>query len=188
MYSVVADISIRSHSMNSKIDTIAQEATKRLTQLEEELQQKSEIITALQLKLEAHYNSSIDAVVQINFDGIIIGWNHQAEKIFGWPATEALGQKIEDTIIPERYRKAHIKGLQHFLRTGEGSVFDTIVETHAIDRDGLEFPVELSISLIDTLGVQELNAYIRNITERKLVHENLEQRVEERTREERCQL
>lgn len=181
--SVLAGISIRPHSMNSKIDIVAQETTKKLTQLEEELRQKSEIITALQLKLETYFNSSIDAVVQINFDGIIIGWNQQAEKTFGWPATEALGQKLEDTIIPERYRKAHIKGLKNFLRTGEGSVIDTIVEIYAIGRDGLEFPVELSISLIDTPGVQEFNAYIRNITERKLIHENLEQRVEARTRE-----
>ena len=56
----------------------------RLKAIEADLRQKKEIILAQHTKLEAFFDSSIDAVVQMDFDGHITGWNHQAEKIFGW--------------------------------------------------------------------------------------------------------
>ena len=139
----------------------------KLKALEADLRQKKEIILAQHNKLEAFFESSIDAVVQMDFDGYITGWNQQAEKIFGWSAEEILDQTIEQTIIPERYRDAHNKGIEKFLKTGETSVLNTLIEIHALHRDGYEFPVELSVSVIDSADLQEFNAYIRDISERK---------------------
>jgi len=139
----------------------------KLKALEADLRQKKEIILAQHNKLEAFFESSIDAVVQMDFDGYITGWNQQAEKIFGWSAEEILDQTIEQTIIPERYRDAHNKGMKKFLKTGETSVLNTLIEIHALHRDGHEFPVELSVSVIDSADLQEFNAYIRDISERK---------------------
>jgi diguanylate cyclase (GGDEF)-like protein/PAS domain S-box-containing protein len=140
---------------------------KRLKALEIDLRQKKEIILAQHTKLEAFFESSIDAVVQMDFDGHITGWNHRAEKIFGWSADDILDQTIEDTIIPQRYREAHRNGVQRYLDTGEGSLMNNLIEIHALHRDGHEFPVELSISVIDTPDLQEFNAYIRDISKRK---------------------
>jgi diguanylate cyclase (GGDEF)-like protein/PAS domain S-box-containing protein len=140
---------------------------KKLKALEADLRQKKEIILAQHNKLEAFFESSIDAVVQMDFDGYITGWNQQAEKIFGWSAEEILDQTIEQTIIPERYRDAHNKGMKKFLKTGETSVMNTLIEIHALHRDGYEFPVEISVSVIDSADLQEFNAYIRDISERK---------------------
>jgi len=139
----------------------------KLKALEADLRQKKEIILAQHNKLEAFFESSIDAVVQMDFDGYITGWNQQAEKIFGWSAEEILDQTIEQTIIPERYRDAHNKGMKKFLKTGETSVLNTLIEIHALHRDGYEFPVEISVSVIDSADLQEFNAYIRDISERK---------------------
>ena len=139
----------------------------KLKALEADLRQKKEIILAQHNKLEAFFESSIDAVVQMDFDGYITGWNQQAEKIFGWSAEEILDQTIEQTIIPERYRDAHNKGMKKFLKTGETSVMNTLIEIHALHRDGYEFPVEISVSVIDSADLQEFNAYIRDISERK---------------------
>ncbi len=139
----------------------------KLAALEADLRQKKEIILAQHTKLEAFFDSSIDAVVQMDFDGYITGWNHQAEKIFGWSAEEILEQTIEQTIIPERYREAHRNGMQRYLESGESSVMNSLIEIHALHRDGHEFPVELSISVIDSTDLQEFNAYIRDISERK---------------------
>ncbi len=139
----------------------------RLKALEVDLRQKKEIILAQHTKLEAFFESSIDAVVQMDFDGHITGWNQQAEKIFGWSAEEILDRTIAETIIPERYRDAHNKGMKKYLRTGKSSVLNTLIEIHALHRDGYEFPVELSISVIDSKDLQEFNAYIRDISERK---------------------
>lgn len=139
----------------------------RLKALETDLRQKKEIILAQHIKLEAFFESSIDAVVQMDFDGHITGWNHQAEKIFGWSADEILDQTIENTIVPQRYRAAHRSGIQRYLKTGEVSVMNSLIEIHAMHRDGHEFPAELSVSVIDTPDLQEFNAYIRDISERK---------------------
>ena len=139
----------------------------RVKALEVDLRQKREIILAQHNKLEAFFDSSIDAVVQMDFDGYITGWNHQAEKIFGWRAEEILEQTIEQTIIPERYRDAHKKGMKRFLETGKTTVMNSLIEIHAMHRDGHEFPVELSVSVIDSADLQEFNAYIRDISERK---------------------
>jgi len=139
----------------------------RLKALETDLRQKKEIILAQHIKLEAFFESSIDAVVQMDFDGHITGWNHQAEKIFGWSADEILDQTIDQTIVPQRYREAHRGGVQRFLKTGEVSLMNSLIEIHALHRDGHEFPVELSISVIDTPDLQEFNAYIRDISKRK---------------------
>ena len=103
----------------------------------------------------------------MDFDGYITGWNHQAEKIFGWSAEEILEQTIEKTIIPERYREAHRHGMQRYLECGESSVMNSLVEIYAVHRDGHEFPVELSISVINSTDLQEFNAYIRDISQRK---------------------
>jgi PAS domain-containing protein len=56
----------------------------KVAALKADLRQKRHIILAQHTKLEAFFDSSIDAVVQMDFDGYITGWNHQAEKIFGW--------------------------------------------------------------------------------------------------------
>ena len=139
----------------------------KLKAIEADLRQKKEIILAQHTKLEAFFDSSIDAVVQMDFDGHITGWNHQAEKIFGWSADEILDQTIEQTLIPERYRDAHNKGMKRYLTTGKTSVMNSLIEIHALHRDGHEFPIELSVSVIDSTDLQEFNAYIRDISERK---------------------
>jgi PAS domain S-box-containing protein len=139
----------------------------KLKAMEADLRQKKEIILAQHSKLEAFFDSSIDAVVQMDFDGHITGWNHQAEKIFGWSADEILDLTIVQTLIPERYRDAHNKGMKRFLTTGQTSVMNDLIEIHALHRDGHEFPVELSVSVIDSTDLQEFNAYIRDISERK---------------------
>ena len=79
----------------------------RVKALETDLRQKKEIILAQHNKLEAFLDSSIDALVQMDFDGHITGWNRQAEAIFGWSGDEILDRRIDDTIIPVRYRAAH---------------------------------------------------------------------------------
>ncbi|TNF90180.1 MAG: EAL domain-containing protein [Gammaproteobacteria bacterium] len=139
----------------------------RVKALETDLRQKKEIILAQHVKLEAFFGSSIDALVQMDFDGHITGWNEQAEKIFGWSTEEIADKKVVDTIIPPRYRAAHEQGMKRFLENGETSVMDNVIEIHALHRDGHEFPVEISVSVIDSPDLQEFSAYIRDISERK---------------------
>ncbi|MDC1287201.1 EAL domain-containing protein [Gammaproteobacteria bacterium] len=156
----------QSEPLQDDIDNISLLESK-VAALETDLRQKKEIILAQHARLEAFFETSIDAVVQMDFDGYITGWNHQAEKIFGWSAEEILEQTIEQTIIPERYRENHRMGIQRYRDSGESSVLNTLIEIQALHRDGHEIPVELSISVIDSPDLQEFNAYIRDISKRK---------------------
>ena len=126
-------------------------------------------------RVRAIINSALDAVVQMNSDGNISGWSKHAETIFGWTAAEVIGLGLHDTIIPERYRTAHLTGLKHFLETGEGPVLNSRVEILGLHREGHEFPIELSISSIKTARGIEFSAFIRDIGERKKAEEESKQ-------------
>ena len=118
-------------------------------------------------RLRAIIDTALDAVVQMNSEGIITGWNSQAEKIFGWNHEEALGRVLSETIIPPQYREAHAQGLKRFLLAGEGPILNPRFEVAGLHRDGHEFPVELSITAVKTAGECEFNGFIRDITQQK---------------------
>lgn len=135
-------------------------------------------------------DSALEAFVAIDFQGKITDWNPQAEATFGWKREEALGRPMAELIIPEHYREAHYRGIQHFLKTGEGPVLQKRLRLSAIDRLGKEFPVEMTIwhtTIVDTV---HFNAFIHDITEQqqaeqvlKDLNEELERRVKLRTQE-----
>ncbi len=118
-------------------------------------------------RLRATIETALDAVVQMDAAGIIIGWNGQAEKIFGWTHEEAVGRALNETIIPFQYREAHVQGLKRFLHSGAGPFLNARIEITALHRDGHEFPVELAITPIQTAGKYEFSAFIRDITRQK---------------------
>jgi PAS domain S-box-containing protein len=111
--------------------------------------------------------TALDAVITIDRDGAITGWNAQAEKIFGWTQAEAVGRPVEETIMPQGYRDAHKRGLARYLATGEARVLGRRIELTALHRDGHEFPVELSITPTRSGDAVTFSAFVRDITERK---------------------
>jgi len=117
--------------------------------------------------------SALDAVVEIDETGTILAWNPKADEIFGWPAKEAMGRRPSETIIPTQYREAHEKGLKHFLATGEGPILNRHIELTALHRDGHEFPVELTVTPIRSGSGYTFTAFLRDITERKRVENEL---------------
>ena len=120
-----------------------------------------------EIRLRATIETSMDAVVQMDTEGIIIGWNHQAEKIFGWAREEAIGRVLHETIIPHQYREAHQQGLQRFLSGGKLTILNSRAELLGLHRDGHEFPIELTITAVRTKGRYEFNGFIRDITQKK---------------------
>jgi PAS domain S-box-containing protein len=110
---------------------------------------------------------ALDGFVSMDSDGIVTAWNKSAAEIFGWPAGKAIGRRLSELIIPERYRAAHERGLQRFLETGKGPLLDRHVELLARHRDGHEFPVELSVTAVKVRGGFVFHAFLHDITERK---------------------
>src|SRR5205085_1622824 len=85
--------------------------------------------------------SALDAIISADHRGTILTWNKGAEMIFGYEEAEVLGRRLS-TLMPEKYREAHEKGLQRMSSGGVARVIGKSVELHGQRKDGTEFPME----------------------------------------------
>jgi diguanylate cyclase (GGDEF)-like protein/PAS domain S-box-containing protein len=118
-------------------------------------------------------DSSTEAFIAMDVAGHITEWNCQAERTFGWSREEALGRRLSDTIIPPSYREAHDRGLAHYLATGEGPVLGHRLELEGRHRDGREFPLEFTVSALDSGPSLSFNALLHDISERRRQEQEL---------------
>lgn len=112
-------------------------------------------------------DNAMDAYIAMNTAGQIIGWNAQAEAMFGWRREKVLGQRLSTVIIPPEYRDAHDAGLQRYLATGESHMMNRRVEMTALHRDGHTFPLEVSMTHVRIGDSNTFSAFARDITKRK---------------------
>lgn len=126
--------------------------------------------------LQSVLDTAFDAVIVIGDDDRVIGWNAIAEATFGFAASQSIGQRLSELIIPIRYRAAHDQGMKHYLATGEGPVLNNRIEIDALHRDGHEIPVELSIAASDQFGDRLFIGFLRDISDRRALAER-QQRV-----------
>jgi PAS domain S-box-containing protein len=117
--------------------------------------------------------TALDAVITIDQAGAITEWSPQAERTFGWRRDEVLGRSLADTVVPERYREMHRRGLARYVATGQAVVLNRRLELSALHRDGREFPIELAISPLETGSTVSFSAFVRDITERKRMEQAL---------------
>jgi PAS domain S-box-containing protein len=114
-------------------------------------------------------HDAMDAVVVMDAQGMISGWNRQAEVIFGWEMVEILGSSMVMTLVPPQYREAHAQGVARYLSTGEAKMLNKRIEISAIRKDGTEFPIELTITPLKLEQGMFFSAFIRDISERKIM-------------------
>lgn len=113
-----------------------------------------------------------EAFISMDGDGVIREWNSAAEETFGWPRAKAVGRPLAEVIIPPRFREAHQRGLEHFVKTGEGPLVRKRIELPALHRKGHELPVELTISPVKVQGGYLFNAFLHDVSERKRAEED----------------
>ena len=120
-------------------------------------------------------------MVIIDHGGRIVLVNSQTEPLFGYTRQELLGREVE-ILVPERFRAAHPAHRQRFLRRAAGAADGRgRRELYGLRKDGSEFPVEISLSPIETEDGVLVSSAIRDVTERKRTDEVLRQRTD-RTR------
>jgi PAS domain S-box-containing protein len=129
------------------------------------------------MRMKSIMETSLDAVVVMDNQGMILDWNAQATSVFDWQKSDVLGRTVVETIIPFQHREAHTRGLARFLATGEGPVLNRRIEITALHRTGREFPVELAITPTKINDHWQFTAFIRDLTERKQAEEALRERV-----------
>ena len=119
--------------------------------------------------------SSLDAIIIMDSFGLITDWNQRAENMFGWSPEEAIGQPLDQLIIPERYHKAHRQGMQTFLSSGVGPVLNRQSELVARRRDGHEFPVELSVAPLKVGNAYIFSGFVHDISGRRAAEKQIRQ-------------
>ncbi len=114
-----------------------------------------------------------DAFVGMDEQGIVIDWNPEAVRMFGFTKKEAMGRNLADTIIPTEFREVHTAGLKHYMETGEHKMINRLMEISALHKNGNRLDVELSIVPLKDDHSVTFNAFIRDLTERNTGREEL---------------
>ena len=110
---------------------------------------------------------ALDAIVTFDAKGIISQWNPQAERLFGWNEHEVIGRSFMDVVLASQYRDNYSRGIQRFLEAGDKTLLNRRGETLALDREGSEFPVEMSLCPLNLGETFSFSAFLRDIRERR---------------------
>jgi PAS domain S-box-containing protein len=124
-------------------------------------------------RLAGLLDSAMDAIITVDSKQNVLLYNKAAEKIFGWPTREMLGQPLT-RLIPQRHQGAHGEQVRRFGQTGTTSrrMGDGTV-LYGRRSSGEEFPLEASISQLDTAHGKLYTVILRDVTERVRAGEEL---------------
>lgn len=140
-----------------------------------ERKQAEEKLRRSQEQLAGIIGSAMDAIITVDDEQRIVLFNAAAERMFLYPAEDALGQPL-DRFIPERFRPVHQEHIQNFGRTHvTRRSMGALGALFGLRADGEEFPIEASISQIVSDGRKLYTVILRDITERKRAEEALKE-------------
>jgi PAS domain S-box-containing protein len=129
-------------------------------------QQAEEALRDNEARLQAILDTAVEGIITIGERGVIESFNQAAEKLFGYPATEAIGQNI-GFLMPSPYREEYDRHLSHHRETTGPKIIGVRREVSGRHKDGGIFPMELSVSEVRLAGRRIFTGIFRDITERK---------------------
>jgi diguanylate cyclase (GGDEF)-like protein/PAS domain S-box-containing protein len=115
---------------------------------------------------------SLDAVVGMDGEGLVVEFNPAAEQLFGYSREEAIGQRLATLIVPPDLRQAHEQGFRRYLATGESSVLGRRIRLPALRADGSTVSVELAIAQVEHEPPLFIG-FIRDLTAAEAAEEEL---------------
>ncbi|MDI1340752.1 PAS domain S-box protein [Polaromonas sp.] len=109
--------------------------------------------------------SAMDAIITVDEQQRIVMYNQAAEQVFGWSRQEVLLQPLEK-LMPERFRAGHAQNVERYGNTGVTSRrMGGRRVIHGLRRNGEEFPLDASISVLQTAEGKLYTTIVRDITE-----------------------
>lgn len=122
---------------------------------------------AMRRRQELILEAANDSFVQFDECDVIIYWNEQASRTFGWSKKEALGKKLTEVLIPPKFQNSYRKELKQLLDPDKDTAFNKRMEAIAWNKDQQELPIELTLFPMQTESSCKYCLFIRDITERK---------------------
>lgn len=126
--------------------------------------QSEETLRASEARTRLIIESSGEAFVAINNDGVVTDWNRQAALVFGWTSQDMLGHRLEDRLIPKHQIDVFMQAL--LLASGNQATVQRL-ELIACTGDRGEIPVEMTLSGVRTGEYFLYSAFLRDISERR---------------------
>jgi PAS domain S-box-containing protein len=137
-------------------------------------ERESALLRASEAQFRGLLESAPDAMVIVDADGRITLVNRRTEQLFGYEREELLGEQVE-MLVAEGHRERHRQHRSGYLATPGVRPMGAGLQLYASRKDGEQFPVEISLSPLETEAGTLVSAAVRDITERKHAEEALEQ-------------
>jgi PAS domain S-box-containing protein len=151
----------------------AQGALQTVQELARRREQAEQSLRSSKQRLSGIVNSAMDAIITVDQWQRVVLFNAAAERIFCCPAGEAIGRDL-DHFIPARFRDAHRRHIQSFGETGVTTRSMSSPGTlYGLRSDGEEFPIEASISQVESEGQKLYTVILRDVTLRRQAEEAL---------------
>lgn len=128
-------------------------------------------------RFSALLDAAVDAVVLIDARGRIARFNAAAERLFGYSEAEVVGRNVS-MLMPEPYRSEHDDYIGRYQRTGEARIIGIGREVVACRKDGVRFPIDLSVGEFSSQGERGFVGILRDISERKTQERRLRENAE----------
>ncbi|RVU36591.1 PAS domain S-box protein [Hwanghaeella grinnelliae] len=146
--------------------------SRAFTSLVDSLEEARSEERAILARLEAIADNTVEGLITTDELGTILSFNRGAETMFGYTQSEAVGKPV-DILMSTEYAERHDESLARYKLTGESEVLGKALEREGMRKDGTEFPIELTISEVRVNGMRIFSGIARDISERKLVEQQL---------------
>jgi two-component system sensor kinase FixL len=133
-----------------------------------------EALQEREARLRSILETAPDAIIVIDERGIMESYSPAAERLFGYPADEALGQNVS-ILMPSPYRERHDSYIRHYLETGERRIIGIGRVVVGRRKDGSTFPMELAVGEAMVNGRRVFTSFIRDLTERQLAESRMQE-------------
>ncbi|MBK9387627.1 MAG: PAS domain S-box protein [Planctomycetes bacterium] len=117
-------------------------------------------------RLRGVVDHAVDAIISIDCNGVITGFNHAAERLFGYSFEEVQGRNIH-MLMPEPYSAEHAGYMRRYFETGERRIIGIGRKVDALKKDGTIFPIDLAVSEALIGEERVFTGIVRDLTEQR---------------------